>query len=175
MMNKSYKTLLAALRAVSEKVNTFEEALAYIKRNFGDYSGYFDPNLPEIEKELRDGLGKASKIYRCVSFDAGEDWVKGLIVNGTGIYWSYNPDRAWCHWGDKPVKVFLEARLPSNGVNWLKSVEMNLHHKYAAEEEVRLHQNAKVYVRSGRVEENGVDTITSINEIISSGASGTDD
>ena len=71
--------------------------------------------------------GKAI-IWRAMTVTSS--WLDHLEREGKhlGIYWTWDPDSADTHWGDysKTSKVLIEAEVPENGVDWEKTLIMNI-------------------------------------------------
>jgi hypothetical protein len=59
-----------------------------------------------------------------------EDWMDHFIKEGKhlGIYWTWDPDAAETHWGDYSKKsvALIEAEVPENGVDWEKTLRINI-------------------------------------------------
>ena len=86
--------------------------------------------LEELVRHYRSEVihnGKAI-IWRAMTVTSS--WLDHLEREGKhlGIYWTWDPDAADTHWGDysKPSKVLIEAEVPENGVDWEKTLIMNI-------------------------------------------------
>jgi hypothetical protein len=86
--------------------------------------------LEELVRHYRSEVihnGKAI-IWRAMTVTSS--WLDHLEREGKhlGIYWTWDPDAADTHWGDysKTSKVLIEAEVPENGVDWEKTLIMNI-------------------------------------------------
>jgi hypothetical protein len=126
--------------SVVASITSLEEAIDEFKSHSDHYVGYLKIKTPDQERELVEELEKAtsSEIYRCVSVEDLESFLKDLPSRGTGIYWSGNRDKAVCYWGDSDEYVILTAEADNSSIDWLRTVELSMNPKYAGEEEIRL-------------------------------------
>ena len=125
---------------ITGNVNTLDAAINSLKEQWSDYgSGYLNLNNPQIEQEIREDLTDIWKkpLYRMVRTKTQEIDKKRL-----GIFWTYNKDRAKAYWGEGEYLALLTTHVAEKDIDWVSTVEQHLKPKYAAEDEVRLHQGA---------------------------------
>jgi hypothetical protein len=86
--------------------------------------------LEELIRLYRNELIHNGKVTVWRAMTVTSSWLDHLEREGKhlGIYWTWDPDAADTHWGDysKPSKVLIEAEVPENGVDWEKTLIMNI-------------------------------------------------
>lgn len=86
--------------------------------------------LEELIRLFRNDLIHNGKVTLWRAMTVTSSWLDHLEREGKhlGIYWTWDPDAADTHWGDysKTSKVLIEAEVPENGVDWEKTLIMNI-------------------------------------------------
>ena len=86
--------------------------------------------LEELVRHYRSEVIQNGKAIIWRAMTVTSSWIDHLEREGKhlGIYWTWDPDSADTHWGDysKPSKVLIEAEVPENGVDWEKTLIMNI-------------------------------------------------
>lgn len=86
--------------------------------------------LEELVRHYRSEVIRNGKAIIWRAMTVTSSWLDHLEREGKhlGIYWTWDPDAADTHWGDysKPSKVLIEAEVPENGVDWEKTLIMNI-------------------------------------------------
>ena len=86
--------------------------------------------LEELVRHYRSEVIHNGKVIIWRAMTVTSSWLDHLEREGKhlGIYWTWDPDSADTHWGDysKPSKVLIEAEVPENGVDWEKTLIMNI-------------------------------------------------
>ena len=86
--------------------------------------------LEELIRLFRNDLIHNGKVTLWRAMTVKSSWLDHLEREGKhlGIYWTWDPDAADTHWGDysKTSKVLIEAEVPENGVDWEKTLIMNI-------------------------------------------------
>ncbi len=155
-------------------INDLESAIDEFRDHQADYVGYLKMT-DSVAQDLRNDLERADRIpiYRCVSFDDKDLFLKGLQSHGTGIFWSFNPDKAVCYWGDKdnPFYAILTG-IAGDSVDWLGTVEQHMRPSTAGEDEIRLLPHKSVQVKEVEIFERSTreSTVVPINKRLNTGS-----
>lgn len=105
--------------------------------------------VPEVKVETVTAAGQKRTVYRALSIESKDDFLKELETRGTGIYWASSEDKAVIYWGDNtPLYVVLEAEVDEGAIDKEASEYLNQHPDYAGEDEVRLLPHQKVFVKT---------------------------
>ena len=118
-----------------------DKAVQYIKDNWSDYSGFMEPD-EVIVREIKDAIKGQKYIYRSIEVESLDD----INLRDTGIYWTWDEDKASSYWGDEDYRIILQAKINPSEVNWVETVEQYIKPQYA-EDELRTKKSpkAKVY------------------------------
>lgn len=81
-------------------------------------------------------------LYRCIT--APKDWNPN--ARHLGIYWSWNEQAAYPHWGDMGggLTWLITGRVLANDINWVSTLGMSVFPSFSDEQEVRIKKNAPV-------------------------------
>jgi hypothetical protein len=114
---------------------------------------YLENSLNDARENIYDKIDYDSdkiKIYRAITVD--DNWLNHLKSQGKrlGIYWSWSDDGAETHWGDynKKNEAIIEAEIDEKYINWIETLEMNLHPNFSEEKEIRLFKNTPIKILS---------------------------
>jgi hypothetical protein len=112
----------------------------------------FVSNFSDKAKERNGGL----YITRCISVDDANKFVDALKqgkaiegYKGLGIYWSWDADKADCHWGNGKTKVYVYGLIDPRDIDYRQTALLNL--DYATdfmEAEIRVKDGASIEVLS---------------------------
>ena len=91
--------------------------------------------------------GSTLNIYRSMLVD--KLWIKNIKQGDFfGIYWSYEEDAAEPHWGyndiKKEVSILIEGEVNINDINWIKTIQANMHPSYEEEKEIYLDKDTLI-------------------------------
>lgn len=82
--------------------------------------------------------GDGLLITRCLGVDSIEDFIAALEESetlpgyeGLGIYWSWDRDKADCHWGKGSNKIYVHAKVSLDDIDYRQTAFVNL--DYASE------------------------------------------
>lgn len=110
-------------------------------------------NFEEVKEELIDNIDISSgkiKIYRHMKVDI--NWINHLLKKGKrlGIYWSWDEDSAFPHWGDinKPILAIIESEIDERYVDWIETLKQNTDPRYKEEKEIRLFKNTPIKINN---------------------------
>ena len=125
----------------------WDEALkGYIKERFADFEGAFDHTAKEE--------GSSLHVTRCISVGDAEKFVGLLKQNrymksykGVGIFWSWDKDKADCHWGTGKDHILLHGLVDARHINTKNTVMKNLQPSLGEEEaEIEVEEGSPIKV-----------------------------
>jgi len=118
----------------------------------------FSEFLPHFQNNAQDD-GDKLIIYRCISPDDEDEFLFHIAHGepiegheGLGIFWSYDREKAGCHWGSgsshqSSGDVVVEALVSVNDIDVYRTLILNLNPSLGAEEaEIRVKEGAKLEV-----------------------------
>lgn len=100
-------------------------------------------------------IGNELSIYRMIVVN--DEWIENLKQGDSlGIYWSYEEDAAEPHWGynNAANHVLIEALVNVDDINWIKTIQANMHPSYTQEKEIYLDKNTPIKLISIKINGN---------------------
>jgi hypothetical protein len=132
-----------------------------------------DDFLAWVEEDLKFKVDELIRFYKSEVIKNGrvsiwrkitvsDDWMDHFIKEGKhlGIYWTWDPDAAETHWGDysKKSTALIEATVPENGVDWEKTLRINVEPLIGDDErEITLSKGVPLQIVSVEINDKPVD------------------
>jgi hypothetical protein len=138
-----------------EEIEESEDYYNFIKNEL-------ERNLENAKENIYDKIDYNTDkitIYRAITVD--DNWIQHLVTQGKrlGIYWSWDKSGADAHWGYNSNKktAVVKIEIDEKYIDWVNTLQMNMHPNYTHEKEIRLFKNTKIKIKSIKIDDVKID------------------